>query len=267
MKASDLRALERVEAELDAADGASPDNPPPAPPADRATRIARFLRDQHGEPVVWAPHHLAWFAHVEDAWSRGERAGILAPLGWGKTAFVIGLLLDEIALERNIRAQVVSKVVEIAGERVGSVKRYVEESAEYRETYAALGPVVPDRALWGTNRILVERTSRSPDPTLSAYGILTGGAGKRSDLTVFDDSEDIGSLSEAVRDATWDRLTNIWLKRLEQPSGRVVMIGTTYHEHDAASRLVRTPGWRWLVQGVAEDFSHLEQVVVPPREP
>lgn len=231
----------------------------------RHERIALFMRDEQARPITWGAHHIGtpeapldgWFPHLEDAWSRGLGCGIMSPWGHGKTTFLNGVILDEIGLDQNIRVHLISKRLEIAGERVGSCKAYIEGSDEY---HAVHRQVRPDRSLWATERIRVIRQSRSPDPTLSAYGILAGGVGKRSDLSAYDDPVDIESLSGAIRKSTADAFWNTWEPRVDQPHGRRLYIGTAYHVEDLAHVLVRTPGWAWLVQGISDDEQSIESI-------
>lgn len=223
-------------------------------------RLEWFLRDEKGEPLRLARIHHSWLDFVGKAHAAGLHAGILAPFGHGKTTvLVVGLVLDWIGQNINGRFQIVSANDQIATKRVSSIKAYIERSPEYQRLY----PWVRrgDDRNWQKHEITVERDSFSPDPTLQAYGVLSGGTGSRSDGTVFDDVDDLQSLGAATREARAEAVDSVWITRLAN-AARAVMPATAWHEEDTAHRKIRSGGWAWIVQAVSATNHAIRSVEV-----
>lgn len=208
-------------------------------------RLEFFLRDEKGERIRLAEIHRSWIEFVERAHAAGLHAGFLAPFEHGKTAIVLGLLLDEIGRNRNLRAQVICNNQPNAVARVSSLKAYIESSEPYRLLYPDARP----GEKWQVEAITVARDSLDINPTARAYGITSGGTSSRSDLSWLDDVDDLESLSADIRNTRRQHVENVWLQRAGR--GRVIATCTAWHEEDFAHVSVSNPGWAWLIQGVS----------------
>jgi len=218
------------------------------------------LRDQDGLPLEVAALHRVWTRFIRYAWSQNLYAGILAPWRHGKTSLgVIRKALWEIGHNPGIRIRVVSGDDEEAMERVESVRRYIASSDEYKLVFPGIRPA--RLADWTKHRLFVERPSLGPDPTLEASGVFTGEAGGGNDLIILDDivTYQNSVLRATSRPHVYTALTSVWLRRIE-PTSRVLLVGTTWHAHDAYGllRKAQSGQWLWLIQGISEDFHHID---------
>ena len=62
-----------------------------------------------------------------------------------------------------------------------------------------------------------------------------------------------------------DLLEGTWLNRLE-PDGRVLSIGTAWHQGDANHVLMQRAGWCTLIHRVSADCTRIEQEVLGARD-
>ena len=240
------------------------------PSTPRHLAYEHFLRDPAGERIRWADMHVHQIEHIQTAHAKGYHAGVLAPLGHGKTTLhVVGATLDDMGLYPDWPQQIVSASGEIAQDRLEAVMGYVELSDAYRELYPWVRPAVEGnkRKDWSKTSLTIDRKAIMPDPTLRGVGVVSKRTGSRTRRTRFDDIEDIDSLSQAVRKARANAVWNKWLRRIDPPHGRAVWVGTPQHVEDLNHVLVRTPGWSVLIQAVRADFKGIEWVVVENPRP
>lgn len=219
---------------------------------------ALVIKDQDGSPVELAAIHKTWSYFVPWCWERNLYAGLLAPWRHGKTTLcTIRLALWELGINPESRVRIVSADDDEAILRVSAIRRYLM-SPEYRWVFPHVRP--SRTGDWSKHRLFVERNSPGPDPSLEAAGVFTGEAGGGNDLIIFDDvvTYQNSILRPSLRGAVYDTLSAVWLRRVE-PDTRIVAVGTTWHADDATQRLRKQGGrWRWLIQGISEDFSQIE---------
>jgi hypothetical protein len=143
---------------------------------------------------------------------------------------------------------------------------------------------------WNKNRINVVRSGTTGDmvgsvnSSIAAYGYTSReGIGSRSDILIFDDVVDESNsvISPASRDNLKRMVTTQWITRTEpkplldrwgnqiSPGPIIIAIGTRYHEEDLYADWLNTPSaYCSLVQGVSEDFAHLDvEIVGAERDP
>mgnify|MGYP001610514068 CR=1 FL=1 len=221
---------------------------------------AFVLRDHKGLPIELAPIHRSWARFVTWCWARGFYAGILAPWRHGKSVCcTIRFALYELGQNPESRIRIVSGDDTEAMLRVASIRRYLEQSVEYRMVFPHVRPA--ELGEWTKHRIMVKRKSVGPDPSLEAAGVFTAEAGGGNDLILLDDlvTYQNSVLSPTARPKIHEALTSVWLRRVE-PDTRVVLVGTSWHHQDAYQRLRQenTGLWRWLIQSVSDDFSAID---------
>lgn len=230
--------------------------------------IPQFLRDQSGDLVEMAHIHLTWHAHIEWAWDHGLHPLILAPFAHGKTIqLVVGRVCDFVGRAalptrpgrppvygRNARIKVVCNDDSSARERLRTIGEVIESPE-----YSALFPLVKKstRRPWNSDVLNFERDPgiRLPDSSITAKGVLSTGVGGRADAIFFDDIVDQrNAITEpALRAKVNDNHGIVWMSRLE-PWGRVLAVGTRWHNLDLYGYLKENPGWVTLEQSIAPDF-------------
>ena len=170
-----------------------------------------------------------------------KRAIIVVGRGFGKSQQVaIGRNLVEIGNNTDIRAQIVSENIDVASKRVIAVREHIRENRRYHKLYPN---IKPSYDCWGSMAFSVQRSPGIPDPTLSAFGILTGATGGRGDLIVCDDicgekvSRDKGA-RETVKQVFFSSIFN----QLADDA-RLIYIGTPFHYDDLTMNLMEgAPG-------------------------
>ena len=219
----------------------------------------RVLKDEKGQDIFQADIHKEIQWHVDECKRQGfQYCGILAPWGHGKTEQIaITRTLDEIGKDPNIRIQLVSNTDGNAKDRVTSVTKYISRSDEYHSVYPEIKPA--EMGEWTKHKIIVERDSHSKDGTLEAWGVLSSGAGSRSDLTIFDDIVDMRNAitNPALRGTVKENFKNVWLGRLD-PKGFAIYIATIWHQDDLTSDLLKDPGWKFLVMKISDGMDSIE---------
>lgn len=241
------------------------------------TNFASFLEyvmkdEASGDNIKLARIHMTWIEHIHYAWSRGLHAAILAPFGSGKTALLgIGLPLFCFGINPGLRVTIISANDTIAQERVVLVRRYIDNSEEYRTLFPNV-QADPDMG-WTQRRLYLKRTTYSKDASLTASGAVGSIIGKRNDIFIFDDCNDLKNTIQQPksRETIWMKYKGEYLSRLE-PGGKIVIIATRYHERDLIGNILADADMRrayaFLIQRVTDDFKAIEcETIVPANIP
>lgn len=218
------------------------------------------LKDDYGDSTDLAPIHLSWIEHIQYCWGHGLNPGILSPRGHGKTQQLVALVLYEIGRDPNIRIKIICNSEDEAAKRVQLIGRYVEQSEELRAVFPHLSPA--DRGRWNTSQLYVQRAGYSVDPTVEAKAVLSTGVGGRAGLLIFDDPVDWrNSVSNpALRPKVLEAMQNVWMNTL-LPGGRIVLIGTAWHQQDATHEVMKNPAFCFLIQKVSADYERIESQI------
>lgn len=205
---------------------------------------ALHIVDDDGIPISPAPHHMLWVRLLCD--ERIKKLLIIAPPESAKTTWVLSAYVGcyiSFYPERNVIIGSVSGSV--AEKRSVSVRGMIE-SAAWRGAFPDIQQA--QGMAWTTTE-----WSIAPDgkpfagrlhPTISAYG--TGGSviGGRADLIVPDDLLDFDNTRTAhQRNLVAQWFQNSLLSRLKSKTGRLAMVGTTWHHDDLIARVRKEPGW------------------------
>jgi len=205
--------------------------------------------DEDGNPLEQrALDRLVW-SFVDDCHARGIPAGVMLPMGFGKTTQFCYRTAYEIGRNENLLATVVTDSVDNSKERVELVRRIIDQP-RYRRVFPKI------RVVEGKDerqRFTVERKGLSKDPTCSAEGVLTG-TGTRTNFLLLDD---VVTLRNAIleplnRPRVVEAIRTTWMSRTRihgKTPVRIAWLQTAYHMADASAVLREDPecGWRWLV--------------------
>jgi predicted phage terminase large subunit-like protein len=183
-----------------------------------------------------AKHHKIICAKLEQL-VRGDfdRLLIIAPPGSAKTTYA-SRLFPAHYFAAHSRAHIIgaSHTMELAATNSGHVQRTVRDNSPV----LGYGLANDNRTHWFT----------STGAEYLAAG--TGGVirGFRADLVIIDDpiKSRQEAESETEREALWQWYKSDLLPRLT-PRGKVVLIGTAYHEDDLLARIQRIEGSSWHV--------------------
>lgn len=214
-----------------------------------ARAVAAFatinLTTDDGMPIVAASHHYLWMNLLAN--ENIKRLLIIAPPESAKTTWTIMAYVGcyiGFYPERSII--IGSTSGKVATKRSLSLRNLVE-SETWRATFPNILPVKSAEGLvWSVDEwSLAPNGIPSPGrihPTIAAYG--TGGSviGARADLLVGDDILDFDSTRTAHQRGTVETwFYNSFLSRRKSNTGRIVLIGTSWHHADLYSKL-RTEG-------------------------
>jgi hypothetical protein len=115
-----------------------------------------------GRPITLAAIHLSWIAHIAYCWARDRDALILAPMGHGKSSDIaVGLPAYLLGVNPNNRIKILSANDDLAKDRVGLVRTYIEDDADYRRVFPHVQPARKDA--WTKSKLYVARTGRGTD--------------------------------------------------------------------------------------------------------
>ena len=223
--------------------------------------VEYIMLDEKGKYAKQAEIHMSWTRFIEDCWKDRINPAILAPWGHGKSMQqAIGRPLFELGRDLNLRIKIVCNSANNATKRVTTLKNYIEQSNRLHEVFPH---VVPGFDHWtNTSLNVAGRLFSDVDHSIESYGIESRAVGGRADLIIFDDVvDDKSEQSPAHRKMVKDNFENVFMSRLE-PEGRVIFIGTMWHVDDLNANLIGSPGWRFMIQGVSENFKYIEEVII-----
>ena len=165
---------------------------------------------------------------------------LAAPRGHTKsTCFSVNYLLWEIARNPNIRILLVSNTESQSQSFLREVVARVERDENYIEYAGKLKPQIPDK--WTSREIIVNRSRFDmKDPTISTVGMGGTILSKRADIILCDDvlnMENTRTLEQRMKVKDW--FDSVLLPVLN-PGGRVIVVGTIWHEQDLLQDLLKS---------------------------
>ncbi len=205
--------------------------------------------DDEGRPFDQRSLDRLVWEFVEECHRAGAPAGVMVPLGFGKTTQFCYRAAWEIGRDPGVLASIVTDSLENSEIRVALVRQIVARP-EYRRVFPEVCVL---KGHDERGRFTVRRPGLSKDATCTAAAVL-GGTGIRVDYLLLDDVVTPKNclLEPASRRRVYDSLRMTWMSRpklLSSKVVRVVWIQTAYHMADASALLRKDPesGWRFLV--------------------
>lgn len=156
------------------------------------------------------------------------------------TAVSVNWTTKETYRDQNLRIVIASNVLSQASSFLREVKSHLERGEELIKVMGSIVPKYPEK--WTDTQIIVVRTTKKKDPTISTTG--TGGAvlSKRADVLIFDDllNPDNTRTPEArVKVRFW--VDNVAKPVLEPNTGRLIVIGTVWYNDDYLDESMKDP--------------------------
>jgi len=226
---------------------------------DLAFFIEYVLRDDEGQPIVLEETHKEGLRFIQWCHEQGKFPVIEGPWGSGKTTiYVVGIALFAIGCDPNVRIGVFSNLEDLAADRVGAIKSYIEESPEFQKVFPK---IERNPEIWSKHKFQVKRTSKDPTATCQARGITGAKVGARYDLILPDDITDYDNsvTSRKKREDVDHRLHNAVMSRLSD-DGNLLYVATAWHSQDATEKLKKDDRFAVMIQAVSDDCSSIEQV-------
>lgn len=196
--------------------------------------------DESGMPVEQSPFHV----EIQDSLTKFRQLVIMSHPESGKTQQVaVGRVLWELGRNPNLRVMLLYNAEESAIKTLASLRRYIESSAELHAVF----PALKRGEVWKDDAIIVQRTSYSRDPSVSAVGYNSRRiVGSRIDMLVIDDLlESSNTSTEQQRRKLSGWVKNPVLNRLAD-GALVALLTNAWHPRDLAHELVRERGWKMI---------------------
>lgn len=194
-------------------------------------------------------------------WQEMVQEGLLlAWRGSGKTTYcTLTRCIGEVLRDPNIRILLVSDALDQAKVFMRSIKQHFEKNAILRRIF---GDYAIGARQWTDTEITVNRRrSFAGEPTIMCAGLGTALPSRHFDLIIADDlvTED-NAITDGQRRKTHDYFYKTLLGTLEQPHGRLYVIGTRWHDDDLYGWLQREDySETHMVMGVLDEETDLSR--------
>lgn len=206
--------------------------------------LARERLSVYGELVHgWKAqrHHLEWIEALED--ESIKRLLIIAPPASAKTEWV-GIIYSDWKVGKNPNKHLgyITHADLVSFGRSTAV-RDIMMTSRYQTVFPGIEP--DEGKGWSQSHWYVKRKDvGDPHPTFRACGLGSAIIAFRFDELICDDLCTQGNTqTQAERDKSWAWWQSTLLTRLT-PDGRVVYIGTRWHEDDLPGHIMGQKGWK-----------------------
>ena len=210
-----------------------------------------------------APFHHEWQAFCPEPHS-GDYRAIFAPRAHAKTSqIVIGRTLWTLGHHPSMLIKIVCNVDDKAKKRVQELQANIERNQRLHMVFPHLQP---DRdSGWEKHKFFIQRDEISREPTIEAYGILSGATGDRADHLIFDDVVDMKNavLQPKSRAAVKESFRKVWLNLLG-PMGTAMYIATPWHMDDLSYEVMEDPEWKiWMRAALSNEEGEPDEAGEP----
>lgn len=215
---------------------------------DPATFAEVVMKDERtGAPIALAPFHEEWHRLID----QHPRLVVHGFVESGKSnAVTVTRTLFELGRAPSMRIAILSNTATQAQKLLGSVARYITQSAELAQVFPHLKPSSP----WGSTSITVQRPTISKDASVQAIGVHGAVLGSRLDLVIVDDILDFENTrtpEQRQQLAQW--FDSTVLGRVVA-GGRVVVLGSAWHPEDLMHLLRARAGWHSVRYSIEDDI-------------
>lgn len=182
--------------------------------------LCRFIEKRTGSPLL----DTARYRKIE------------MPRETGKSSLLRAYIIQRICANRDISILLINEKELLAKDFLGDIKFQFENNDLLRALFPELIPPDLNDTIWSATRIVVQRTTGRPDPTLDTAGVGAALAGKHPDLIICDDMISREAMENA-RAGAWQIMhqTNRWIHQLEpivnksaEPFPETVFCGTRW---------------------------------------
>ena len=166
--------------------------------------------------------------------SAGNRIHIELPRGHLKSHIITkGWSLQQILRNPNVRILIVNATEENAVKFTRSIERYIGKGSLLEKIYGRF-----ESGVWNQNEFIInQRTEILDAPTLMAAGLQKTLTSQHYDVIIADDLvEPDNSRTKEQREKVHDFYLSLF--DLLEPNGKLVVIGTRYHQDDLYARIL-----------------------------
>jgi len=182
------------------------------------------------------PFHREWVDLIE----HNNFVALLAPRGHGKTTIVGGYIIWKVLQNPDVRVLIVTINQDKANEMMTFVQRHLEANEKITSIFGNQRSY----SEWSKSSCRVASCKRkTKEPTLSVLGVTSSMVGGHYDLIILDDIADEKNSRTDYRRKNLVRWFNSTLMPMLEPKGKVISIGTKWHQDDIHSYFQNLPGY------------------------
>jgi len=198
-----------------------------------------FIKEVLDLEVKW--FHKEWI----DTFEKNSFVSLQAPRGHGKTTIIGAYMIWRIVTDPNIRILIVTINQDKADEMMSFIQHHLETNEKLKDLFGEQRGFSKD---WSRSTIRVMRAGQTgvahKEPTLQVLGITSSMVGGHYDLIVLDDITDQKNSRTEHRRQELVRWYNLTLMPMLEPEGKILSIGTRWHEDDIHRYLKETSKYK-----------------------
>ena len=222
------------------------------------------------DPVLFTSEILGleckWF-HKEwlELFENYSFISLQAPRSHGKTSIVGAYIIWRVIRDPDVRILIVTINQDKADEMMTFIQHHLEENQKLIEIF---GDQKGYTGEWTRSTLRVRRAGKSgfahKEPTITVLGITSSMVGGHYDLIILDDITDQKNSRTEHRRRELVRWYNQTLVPMLEPNGKIISIGTRWHENDIHSYLAKDPSFVSKVYRAITDEKN-KKVLWPER--
>ncbi len=186
---------------------------------------------------------------------------LTAPRGFVKTSTLADFFIWRIGNDPTLRIKLVAQNSDRAVKQLGDMSRYMIHSPLFKAVF-------PDREIADNCNRTKFSVVRPPDTidgrdaTIEASGYNSSPEGSRCDIMWFDDVCTYANSvrEEKERENIKEKLRASWWPIAEGPDTEMYWSCTLFHDEDASTMILKTPGWTKRFMRISRTFDVIEDV-------
>jgi len=234
-----------------------------------STNFEKFMVDILELDVKW--FHREWIKLFEN----NSHVALLAPRGHGKSILVGAYILWRILRNSLVRVLIVTINQDKANEMMSFVQNHLMTNQKIKNIWGEL----KDPTNWSKSSITVRnitgKIKTHREPTLDVLGVSASMIGGHYDLIILDDITDQKNSRTPGRRDDLVRWYNMTLTPMLEPEGKMISIGTKWHELDVHSIFFKDSNFKTRIYDAIifepskeqEESGQKPQVLWPERWP
>jgi hypothetical protein len=173
------------------------------------------------------------------------------PRECGKSTLGRAYAIQRVCQNPDVAILLVNEKELLAKDFLSEIKWQFENNELLRALFPHLVPSDLNDTTWSATRIVVNRTTGRPDPTIDTAGVGAALAGKHPDLIICDDMISREAMENA-RAGSWQIMhqTNRWIHQLDpivnksaKPFPEIIFIGTRWWHNDSYEHIEEAYGY------------------------
>lgn len=197
--------------------------------------LCRFIERKTGSPLL----DEAIYRKIE------------LPREAGKSSLMRARAIQRVCGNPDIALLLVNEKELLVRDFLQAIKYEFESNDLLRSLFPEIVPADLNKTTWSASRIIVNRTTGRPDPTIDVAGVGAALAGKHPDEIYVDDAISREAMENA-RAGSWQIMhqTNRWINQLDPiinkgalPRPEITFIGTRWWHNDSYEHIERAYGY------------------------